>query len=265
MTLLTHHTLRSRWQRPAAMLNRNLFAYRRQWILVASGGIEALLFLFAFGFGVGSLVGTFTLPSGREVEYTAYVAPAILANAAMMGVLLETSINVFAKTKWMKIYDGILNTPLRPWDIALGEVAWAMVRGSIYIVMFVAAMGAFGLLNNVWAILAIPACLFISLAFSGIGLTLATLFRDWTDFDWLIAVVYTMFLFGGTFIPVETYPEAVKPIVYLMPLYHGIEMVRSISLATVGPMILVHIGYLILLAVGGIWIAQKRLAKTLYD
>ncbi|MFC4333609.1 ABC transporter permease [Salininema proteolyticum] len=264
MTILTYRAARGRWQRPSAMLYRNAVANRRNWVLVFSGGVEALLFLFAFGFGVGTLVGTFELPNGREVEYTAYVAPAILANAAMMGVLMETSINVFAKVKWAKLYDGILNTPLRPWDIAVGEVSWALIRGGIYVVMFVIAMGAFGLLTDFWAVLAVPACLFVGLAFAGIGLTLATLFTNWTDFDWMMAIVYTMFLFGGTFIPVETYPDLLRPLVYLMPLYHGIELIRSISLAMVTPMILVNIAYLLVLGIAGTWLAQKRLSKALY-
>ncbi|THV43655.1 ABC transporter [Glycomyces buryatensis] len=237
---------------------------RRAWVLIVSGAFESLLFLFAFGFGVGALVGDITLPGGETISYTAYVAPAILANAAMMGVLAETSINVFAKFKWMKLYDGILNTPLRPWEVALGEVWWALIRGGIYVAMFVAVMGAFGLLDSWWAILAVPACVFISLAFAGIGLTLATLFRDWPDFDLMMAFVFVMFLFGGTFTPVEAYPEFVQPIVYVMPLFHGIELVRGISLGQFGPMMLVHVAYLCALAIGGTWIAQRRLSKALY-
>ncbi|THV31587.1 ABC transporter [Glycomyces paridis] len=237
---------------------------RRAWILVVSGAVESLLFLFAFGFGVGALVGDITLPDGTTVSYTAFVAPAILANAAMMGVLNETSINVFAKFKWMKVYDGILNTPLRPWDVALGEVWWALIRGGTYIGAFVVVMGLFGLLDSWWSLLAVPACVFISLAFAGIGLTLATLFRDWPDFDWMMAVVFAMFLFGGTFTPVEAYPAFAQPIVYVMPLYHGIELVRGLSLGQPGPMMLVNIAYLLALSVGGMWIAQRRLGKALY-
>jgi lipooligosaccharide transport system permease protein len=73
-----------------------------------------------------------------------------------------------------------------------------------------------------------------------------------------------MFLFGGTFTPVESYPAFAQPIVYIMPLYHGIELVRGLSLGQLGPMMLVHIAYLMALCVAGMWIAQKRLAKALY-
>lgn len=264
MSVIAYSTARATLRSSGALLNRNWIAMRRAWILVASGAVESLLFLFAFGFGVGALVGDIILPDGTAVAYTAYVAPAILANAAMMGVLSETSINVFAKFKWMKVYDGILNTPLRPWDVALGEVWWALIRGSTYIGAFVVVMGLFGLLDSWWSLLAVPACLFISLAFAGIGLTLATLFRDWPDFDWMMAVVFAMFLFGGTFTPVEAYPGFAQPIVHLMPLYHGIELVRGLSLGQPSPMMLVNIAYLLALAAAGMWIAQRRLAKALY-
>jgi lipooligosaccharide transport system permease protein len=264
VSVISYGLLRAQMRPSRSMLIRNWIAMRRAWILVLSGGVESLLFLFAFGFGVGALVGDITLPDGTAIAYTAYVAPAILANAAMMGVLLETSINVFAKFKWMKVYDGILNTPMRPGDVALGEVWWALIRGGIYVAMFVIAMAAFGLLDSWWAVLAVPACVFVAIAFAGIGLTLATLFRDWPDFDWMMAVVFAMFLFGGTFIPVESYPGFAQPIVYVMPLYHGIELVRGISLGTFGPMMLVNIAYLSGLAVAGTWIAQRRLAKALY-
>ncbi|WP_240037479.1 ABC transporter permease [Glycomyces paridis] len=264
MSVIAYGAARATLRSSGALLNRNWVAMRRAWILVVSGAVESLLFLFAFGFGVGALVGDITLPDGTTVSYTAFVAPAILANAAMMGVLNETSINVFAKFKWMKVYDGILNTPLRPWDVALGEVWWALIRGGTYIGAFVVVMGLFGLLDSWWSLLAVPACVFISLAFAGIGLTLATLFRDWPDFDWMMAVVFAMFLFGGTFTPVEAYPAFAQPIVYVMPLYHGIELVRGLSLGQPGPMMLVNIAYLLALSVGGMWIAQRRLGKALY-
>ncbi|GAB3230525.1 ABC transporter permease [Glycomyces halotolerans] len=264
MSVISYSLLRTSVRSSGAMLSRNWVAMRRAWVLIVSGGVESLLFLFAFGFGVGSLVGDITLADGTEVSYTAFVAPAILANAAMMGTLMETSINVFAKFKWMKIYDSVLATPMRPWDIALGEVWWALIRGGIYVGMFVLAMGAFGLLDSWWSILAVPACVFIALAFSGIGLTLSTFFREWTDFDWMMAVVFAMFLFGGTFTPVEAYPVFAQPLVYVMPLYHGIELVRGISLGQFAPMMLVNVAYLCGLAAVGTWIAQRRLAKALY-
>ncbi|WP_100446082.1 ABC transporter permease [Glycomyces xiaoerkulensis] len=264
MSVIAYGLFRTRLGPSRAMLSRNWVAMRRAWVLVASGGVESLLFLFAFGFGVGALVGDITLPGGRTISYTAYVAPAILANAAMMGTLLETSINVFAKFKWMKVYDGVLATPMRPWDIALGEVWWALIRGGVYVAMFVIAMGAFGLLESVWSVLAVPAAVFIGLAFSGIGLTLATVFRNWPDFDWMMAIVFAMFLFGGTFTPVESYPGFAQPLVYAMPLYHGIELVRGISLGELGPMMAVNVLYLCALALAGTWIAQRRLAKALY-
>ncbi|QSB04383.1 ABC transporter permease [Natronoglycomyces albus] len=265
MSAIAYSYDRRSLERAGSMTYRNYRAMSRHWILVVTGGLEAVLMLLAFGFGVGSLVGTIELPDGRELDYVAFVAPAILATSAMMGVIFETSINIFAKLKWMKVYDGIFNTPLRPWDIALGEAMWAMVRGSIYIVMFVLTMAAFGLITSWWAILAIPACLVVAWAFIGVGFVLATLFRGWPDFDWMAALVFSMFLFSGTFVPVEDYPAILQGVVYALPLYHGIEVVRGISLGMLSPWLLVNVLYLLVIGFVGLYVAQRRITRKMYS
>lgn len=265
MSITSYAINRRSLERASAMTYRNYRAMSRHWILIVTGGLEAVLFLLAFGLGVGALVGEITLPDGRQIDYLTFVAPAILAMSAMMGVIFETSINIFAKLKWMKVYDGIFNTPLRPWDIAMGEAMWAMVRGTIYIVMFVLTMAAFGLVNSWWAILAVPACLIVSWAFIGVGFVLATLFRGWPDFDWLAAIVFSMFLFSGTFVPVDDYPTALQAVVYTLPLYHGIELVRGLSLGIISPWLIVNVIYLLIIGVVGLYVAQRRITRKMYS
>ena len=105
---------------------------------------------------MGALVGDLTLPGGEVVSYAAFVAPAMLASSAMTGALSETTFNFFGKMKFMKLYDGILATPVRPIEIALGELAWAMLRGSIYSAAFLVVMVAMGLTTVGPALLAVP-------------------------------------------------------------------------------------------------------------
>ena len=119
------------------------------WLVLVSGFFEPLLYLLSIGVGVGALVGDFPLADGRMVGYAAFVAPAMLAASAMNGALAETTFNFFCKMKYMKLYDAMLATPVRPIEIALGELIWAMVRGAVYSVAFLVVMVAMELTSRV--------------------------------------------------------------------------------------------------------------------
>lgn len=261
---ITAQWLKTRATRSASMVERNYFVHRRSWLMVLSGFVEPLFYLLGLGVGVGALVGQISLGDGRSVDYATFVAPAMLANSAMLAAITETAFNVFGKIKWAKLYDGIIATPLRPIDIAAGEAAWALIRGAIYVVAFILVMAAMGMVTSVWVILALPAAVLIGAAFVGIGLTLSTLFRSWTDFDWVTSIIFVQFLFSGTFAPVDSYPVALQWLVYISPLYHGIELVRGVTLAVPHWSLLANAAYLALVAVIGTAVASKRLAKLLY-
>ncbi|HIV57841.1 MAG TPA: ABC transporter permease [Candidatus Stackebrandtia faecavium] len=264
MTVHIIDWFRLRRLRPGALLERNYTAHRRAWLLILSGFLEPLFYLLGLGVGVGALVGQIPLGDGRSVDYAAFVAPAMLANAAMLAAITETTFNVFSKLKWQRLYDGILATPIRPIDIAMGEAAWALIRGAIYVIAFIIVMALMGLATSAWVILALPAALLIGAAFVGIGLSLSTVFRSWPDFDWVTSIVFVLFLFSGTFAPVESYPTVLQYLIYLSPLYHGIELVRGASFGLLDWTMLVHAGYLLLISAIGIGVASKRMAKRLY-
>ena len=135
---------------------RNYLVYRRVWKVVITGFFEPVFYLFSIGIGIGSLVGEVTLPGGVTVDYTAFVAPALMAASAMNGTVLETTFNIFFRLKFDKVYDGILTTPMGPRDIAIGEIGWALLRGALYAVAFLVVMVIMGLTTNWWAILTIP-------------------------------------------------------------------------------------------------------------
>lgn len=264
VTVIAARWMQLRTLRPSAVMERNYFVHRRVWLLMLSGVFEPLIYLLGLGVGVGTLVGQIALPDGRSVDYAIFVAPAMLASSAMFAVMAETTFNVFGKLKFAKLYDGVTATPLRPMDIALGEAAWALIRGGIYALVFIAVMGVMGMLTSWWAVLALPAATLTGCAFVGIGLTMTTFFKSWTDFDWVATVMMTMFLFSGTFTPVENYPAALQVLVYISPLYHGIELTRGVTLGVPDVALLGHAGYLLGLGVLGVSICAKRMGKLLY-
>ncbi len=250
--------------RARRLVQRNAMVYRHTWIVIVSGFFEPLFYLLGIGYGLGTIVGTLPLPDGRIITYAAFVAPALLAQSTMNGAISETIFNVFFKLNFEKTYDAILATPLGITDIALGELMWALIRATIYAAAFVAVMLAMGLLISPWAILALPASLLASIAFCSAGLEVTTYLRTVQDFDLPFGlVIMPMFLFSGTFFPISVYPPIIQIVVQFTPLYHAIAMLRGLTIGLVDWTMLVHVGYLVVFAAIGMFVARRRLATKL--
>ena len=245
------------------ILERNLMVYKRIWIVLLSGFFEPVFYLFSIGVGVGALVGDLTLPDGSPVSYTAFIAPALLASSAMNGAVYESTMNIFFKLKFGKVYDAILSTPMKPVDIAVGEISWSLIRGGIYAVGFMIVMAIFGLIESWWAIMAVPAALLIGFAFASVGMAATSFMRSWQDFDLVQLFTLPLFLFSATFYPLDVYPEAIQNLTRLSPLYHGVEIVRSLTLGLFDWSILGHVAFLLGMGAVGMTVASKRLEKLL--
>jgi lipooligosaccharide transport system permease protein len=244
------------------LFERNLMVYRRAWMIIFSGIFEPLFYLFSMGIGLGHFVGKVPGPGGRLVDYASFIAPALLASAAMNGAVYDAS-NVFWKMKYAKVYDAVLSTPIGPADVAVGETAWALFRGFLYALSFMVVAGSLGLIESVWGLLALPGAVLIGFAFAGIGVAATTFMRTWQDFELIALVQLPMFLFSATFFPISTYPEAVQWVVRFSPLYHAIELLRALNLGTVGWPQLMNVAYLVALGVCGLLVAQRRIGKLL--
>jgi lipooligosaccharide transport system permease protein len=244
------------------LFERNLMVYRRTWMIIFSGLFEPLFYLFSMGIGLGHFVGKVPGPGGRLVDYSSYIAPALLASAAMNGAVYDSS-NVFWKLKYNKVYDAVMSTPVGPADVTVGETSWALFRGFLYAVSFMVVAGALGLIESAWGLLALPGAILIGFAFAGLGVAAITFFRTWQDFELLALVQLPMFLFSATFFPISTYPHALQWVVRFSPLYHAIQLLRSLTLGTVGWPQLLDAGYLLVLGVAGVYVAQRRLGKAL--
>jgi lipooligosaccharide transport system permease protein len=248
--------------RAAKLFERNVVVYRSAWFVLVSGLFEPLLYLGSVGVGFGQLVGTVPF-DGRQVGYEAFVAPALLASSAMNGAIIDATFGVFHKLKHMKVYDAVLATPVGATDIAIGEVAWSLARGVSYAAAFLAVALLFGDIHSWWALLALPATLLIGLCFAGVGTAATTYMRSWQDFDLVQLAILPLFLFSATFYPLSTYPDSVAWVVQVTPLYHGVALLRQLTLGEVEWSALGHIAYLLALGVGGVLIAGRRLERRL--
>ena len=249
-------------RRAGLLFERNLLVYRRGWLIIVSGFFEPLFYLLSIGLGIGALVGGVAL-DGREIPYTAFVAPALLASSAMNGAIYDSTFNVFFKLNYAKTYDAILATPVGVGDVALGEIGWALFRGGIYAAAFLFVMVVLGMVLSPWAALAFPAALLIGFAFGAVGMAATSFMRTWQDFDLVQLVILPLFLFSATFYPITTYPEPVRLLVQLTPLYHGVDLIRGLTTGNVGPGLLVHVAYLAAMGLVGLAITSRRLERLL--
>ncbi len=245
------------------VVERNFLVYRRGWVVFVTGMLEPIFYLFSIGIGVGGLVGNFTLPDGVQVGYVEFVAPAMLATSAMNGALFDATYNIFFKMKYAKLYDAMLATPMRPDEVARGEIIWALLRGACYSLVFIVVMLAMGLVSSWWMLLALPTTLLIGFAFGGAGMALTTWMRSWQDFDFVQLAIMPMFLFSATFYPLSTYPTALQWLVRCTPLYQGVSLLRAMALGTMGWSALVSVAYLALMGTAGLVVAGRRVGTLL--
>jgi len=247
----------------AHLIERHARVYRHAWLVLVSGIFEPLFYLLSIGVGIGHLVGGVTGPGGHVVGYTSFVAPALLATAAMNGAIYDSTFNVFFRLKYAKFYDAALATPMRPGDLALGEIGWALIRGGLYAVAFMAVMLALGLVHSAWAVLDVPVALLIGFGSAAAGMAATTFMRSWQDFEFITLATLPMFLLSATFYPLSVYPRPIQIVVECTPLYQGVALLRGLTLGVVGPGLLWHAAYLALMGLAGLWIASGRISRLL--
>ena len=245
------------------LIERHARAYGRAWLLFISGIFEPLFYLLSLGLGLGVLVGKVPGPGGQPIPYRDFVAPGLLAVSSMNGAMYDSTFNVFFRLKYAKLYDAVLATPMRPGQVALGEIGWALLRGTIYAAAFTLVMLVLGLVHSPWAVLDIPVAVLIGFAFAAIGMTGTTYMKSWQDFDYVILASLPLFLFSGTFYPLSVYPRAIQVIIECTPLYQGVVLLRDLTFGVVGPDLLWRAAYLAVLGLAGLYVSGRRIGKLL--
>jgi lipooligosaccharide transport system permease protein len=250
-------------RRSLRLVERNLYVYKHGWMVLLSGFFEPLFYLLSIGFGLGALIGTIPGPGGPEIPYQLFVAPALLGPASMNGAINESTFNFFFKLNYDKTFSSILATPLSAGDIAVGELTWALLRGGLYSLGFMVVLVVLGLIHSPWVVLAVPAALLVGFAFGAVGMAATSFMKTWQDFDLIQLVVLPLFLFSGTFYPIETYPEALRVIVQLTPLYQGVDLIRALTVGAISPILIFHVVYLAVCGFAGLFVVSRRLDKLL--
>jgi lipooligosaccharide transport system permease protein len=253
-----------RFWRSRRLVERNIMVYRHQWIIILSGVFEPIFYLLGIGLGLGGIVREVPLSDGRVVAYAAFVAPALVATAAMNGAVFETIFNVFFKLNYAKTYEGVLATPMGITEIAIGEMLWALMRAALYAVAMYVIMLFAGLVLSPLGILMVPAALLVAAAFAAAGLAGTSYLRTVNDFDVPMGlIVMPMFLFSGTFFPIDIYPLPIQIFMELTPLYHAISLIRGLSTGLLGFAQLWDFVYLVGFFAICLWIAMRQMERKL--
>jgi lipooligosaccharide transport system permease protein len=232
--------------------------YKRIWRGTAvTSVVTPVVYLLALGVGLGVFVDRSAQLPG-DVSFLEFVAPGLLAGTAMQLATFEASFPVLGAIKWDRQYHAMLATPLRVTDIVLGHQTYFAARllgtSTIYLIV----IAAFGAVNSPLGILAIPVGMLVGLAFSCPLAAWAAHTETEVSFIAIFRfVILPLFLFSGTFFPVEELPRPLEVLAYFSPLYHGVELCRSLTLGTAELLPgLGHLGFL--LAVIGVGLAAAH-------
>lgn len=245
---------------------RSMQGYR--WTLLASSVGTPVMYLFAMGVGLATLVDSNSAESVfGGVSYLAFIAPALLSSATIMTAATEFTYPVMDGFKWRRVYYGPHASPLGTDQIVNGHVLAITARLTATTIIYFLIVAAFGASPSATGAAVIPVAVLSGLAF---GLPLmaysASVEEDKGQFALVMRFVVTpMFLFSGTFFPLDTLPVFLRWIGWISPLWHGTELGRSLTYGYAIPpwLAVVHVLYLVVLAVVGLRLARAVYARRL--
>jgi lipooligosaccharide transport system permease protein len=214
------------------VVERHARVYRRTWRgSVISTFMNPILYLLAMGLGLGSLVDDGGGTTQLDFDYLTYLAPGLLAAATMMTAAGESLYPVMAGMKWYKYYHDALSTPISTRDLVVGHFGWVTLRILFTAVVFTGVMVVFGTISIARALLVIPPSVLAGLAFAGPVTAYGAQLEKETGLSAVFRFVITpLFLFSGTFFPIDQLPNWMEPVAYVTPLWHGVETTRSLAL-----------------------------------
>ncbi len=241
--------------------------YRRVWRgSVISTFLNPVLFLLAMGIGLGKLVDERTAGSGLDgLTYLSFLAPGLLAATAMQTGAGDSSWPVMAGIKWRKTYDAVLATPVGVGSLTVGHLAWVGLRLTFVSVVFVAVMAAFGAVSPLRGLASVPAAVLTGLAFAAPMVAYTAGLKSESGLSSMFRFgIVPLFLFSGTFFPISQLPDWMQPLAWVTPLWHGVELTRSIALGSAPvPPAGLSVAYLGVWVVGGTWLAVRRMRRRL--
>ena len=235
-----------------AVWRRNFLVWRKLVIAsVLSNLADPLILLFGLGYGLGAL-----LPSVEGMSYIAFFAAGTLCSATMFTASFESMFSGFSRMHGQKTWDAILYAPLTIDDIVAGEIVWAASKAWLSGATILAVAAVFGLAASPIVVLTLPVAFLVGLAFAACGLIMTVLAKNWDFFSFYMTLIMTpMTMISGVFFPAEQLPRPVLAFAQVLPLYHGVELVRPLVAGRLPDDVLIHLAVLLVYAAAGSAIA----------
>lgn len=211
--------------------------------------LEPILYLFAFGLGLGGFI-----PSIQGQSYIRFIAPGLVAISVMNGSFFECTFGSFVRMYFQKTFDAIAATPVSVEEVVAGELLWGATRATINSSIVLAVVAAFGLISSPLFILVIPLAFFGGLMFSSMAMcfTAAAPNIDFFNFPSFLFLT-PMFFLSGTFFPLTSLPSAAQATAFsILPLTHVVDIVRELVANRVEPIL--GLSTQMLLLVSFVWI-----------
>jgi len=260
--------LGSSWSTVRRVVEHRALQYRRTFraSIFSSFGIP-VLFLTAMGVGLGGYVDRSQDAVLHGLTYLQFLAPGLLAATVMQTGSFEASFPILGGLQWNKIFHAMFATPIQPSDIVYGNVLWIGFRLALVGAVFAVVIVLFGATKSALVVLAVPGAVLTGLAFATPMMAFTATQRTPDKFATLFRFGVTpLFLFSGTFFPIESLPSFLQPVAWLSPLWHGVDLCRQLMLGTVAeaPLLaLVHALVLLTITTVGIAVAMRTVESRL--
>ncbi len=258
----------SAWRAPAVswrwwpVFRRNWLVWKKLAIPSLVGNIaEPLMWLVAFGYGMGALVGSITV-DGVQVPYILFLASGSICMSAMNAASFEALYSAFSRMHVQKTWDGIMNAPVRLDDIVLAEMLWAAFKSVFTVTAILGVMLALGISHSPKLLVVWPVLLGVGITFSCVALIFNALARGYDFFTYYFTLFLTPMMFlSGIFFPLEQLPAVVRSISQWLPLTNAVALVRPLFMDQWPADWLRPLAVLTLYAVAGFWVALALTRK----
>jgi lipooligosaccharide transport system permease protein len=226
---------------------RNLRVYRKSWkVSFIPPFLEPLFYLMAFGIGLSGLVGTIPYQNS-QISYVRFIAPALIGVSIMYNSFFETTYASFVRMYYQKTFDAMLATPLCLEEVITGEIAWGATKSLIAAGIMTGVISLFGFIRYPEGLLILPLAVLGGIAFGSIGMLFTAMVGNIELFNLPVFLFVTpMFLFSGTFFPIENLPRWAQHVALAFPLTHLVSLARSFSYGPIRPSLVWGIGYLLI-------------------
>jgi len=243
---------------------RDLKVYRKTWrINFLPPLLEPLLYVIAFGLGLGSMVGSVTYQN-NEISYVSFIAPALIAITIMNNAFFENTYASFVRMYYQKTFDSMMATPLTLEEIIAGEIFWGATKSVIATIIMAGILSIFNLIRFPSGLLLIPLAFLGGIAFGSVGMFFTGIIPNIETFNIPVFLFITpMFLFSETFFPLTTLPKWAQQFSRVLPLTHLVQAGRALCFGRISPGLLLNVAYLTLFAVLFLPLALLKMRRRL--